>query len=116
AWKSAQPPAKVRVVELPPALADALTQELARQVSEARAEIKDELQRALDDADYLSSDGEKRDADIEDLREQLAVKDNDLGNLKADFDRVNDSLARTQNDLSAERALVNEMRDELALT
>ena len=115
AWQSAQPPAKVRVVELPPALADALTQELARQVSEARSEIKDELQRALDDADYLSSDGEKRESDIEDLREQLAIKDNEIGNLKADFDRVTDSLARTQNDLSAERALVNEMRDELAL-
>ena len=115
-WRDAQPKEQIKPVVLPPAIADALTQELERQAAVAREKISADLQRAVDSANYLSKTGEANEAEIEELREKLEAKDTEITNLKADFDRQTDALSRAQHDLEAERKVTHEQRDELALS
>ena len=112
-WKEAGSAQKPVTLKLPERLQDALLAEINRQASEAGAEAEQEAKDAMATADELASEGERMEAEMAELREQLAELQKARIEDQVKLQARDEDIERLRGELKEERRQAQELRSQI---
>ena len=114
AWRDAMPQFNAATIELPASITTAISQEIGRARSEAKAEIEARLVIVQAESAELAASGEKLEAELEELHEGLTVITTDRDMLRGKLQEQAVEIGRLAKENERERYGAEQARTEVA--